>query len=122
MEILYVGSPLLEKVARHGGHLQSEEVLDLSGEDGHGNTAGETHHDGVRYKLDDGAQAEYAQQDEEHTGQHSGYHQARQTQIGVVDNAVDDDDEGTCGTTYLHLAAAQSAHDETADDGCEDVL
>ena len=53
--IIYIGSPLLDEVAGHMLHRQSQQILDLGGEDGYGNTAGETYHDGVGNVLDDGS-------------------------------------------------------------------
>ena len=122
-KMLKVEHPLRQEVARHFPlNRQSEEVLDLCGENGDGNTARKAHHDGVRDELDDGAELARTEQNEEHAGHHRGNHQPRQSELGVTHNAVDNDDEGARRSANLHPASAQGRDDETADDGRQNAL
>ena len=50
--------------------------MEWIGEDGHGNTARKSHHDGVRNILDDGAQLQKTEQQQEHASHDGGYHQS----------------------------------------------
>ena len=52
-EILEVDHPLPGEVARHFGGREAEQILDLRGEDRHGDTAGETDDDRVGNEFDD---------------------------------------------------------------------
>lgn len=118
VKILKVHQPFRQEVARHfARNGQAEQVLDLRGEYGHGNTARKAHHNGVRNELDDGAKMANAQQYQEDTRQHSGQHQSRQAQIGVAHNTVDNYDESTRRATNLHTATAKGRHNKTANDG-----
>ena len=100
-----VGYPLLHEIAGDCLHGQSEQVLDLCGEDGHGDTRGKAHYNGVGDILDDGSQAEYAQQDEEHASPQCGNGQSLHAVL--LDNAVDNDDKGTRRTTNLHFRTSE---------------
>ena len=120
VEMGEVDTPFGDEVGRHAADLKAEEVLDLRGEDGDGDTAGETHHDGIGDELDDGAEAEHAKQDKKDTRQHGGYHQAGEAKL--LDDAVDDDDESAGGAANLYARAAEGGDDEARHDGGDDAL
>jgi hypothetical protein len=65
--------PLLEKVRRHGIHMQAEEILDLTREDDDRNTARKSHHDGVWHELYHRAESHRADEDEKDTCHESRY-------------------------------------------------
>ena len=122
-DVFEIECPFREEVARHlARYRQSEEVFYLRGENGEGDTAREAHHDGVGDKLNDGAEAEESQQDKEHAGEHRGNHQARQTELWIAYDAVNNNYECTRRAADLHAAATEGGHEETADDGGEDAL
>ena len=115
-----VAAPLLDEVGRYGVDGQSEEVLDLGGEDGHGNTARKSNYDGVGDVLDDGAELQHAEHDEEHACHERGYGEALKTIL--LDYTVYDDDESTRRTSNLHFAAAEQRDDESGYDGRDDAF
>ena len=84
---------------------QSEEVFDLGGEDSDGDTAGESHHDGIGNVLDDGTQSKQSEKYEEEAS-HQGSDGESLEAILLYD-AVDDDDKRTCRSAYLHLASSE---------------
>ena len=94
----------------------------MGGEDGHGDTARETYHDGIGNELDDGAEAAGSEKDEEEARQHGGNHETRKAELGIADDAVDNHDERARRTANLYAAAAEGGHEETADDGRKDAL
>ena len=55
-EVLYVANPLLDEIGRHRVDGQSEEVLNLCGEDGYGDTACETYNNRVGDVFDDSSE------------------------------------------------------------------
>ena len=117
--MLEIDGPFVQESGRDALDLQAEEVLDLGREDGQGDTAGEAHDDRVGDIFDDRAQMEHAHQDQEGTG-HEG--RDRETAHAVLlDDSVDDDDEGTGRAADLHLAAAEEGNDETGHDGRQDA-
>ena len=119
-EITEIGTPFCKEFSRILVHCHTEEILNLCGEDGDGDTAGETHHDGVGDVLDDGAQTKHAQEDEEHTCHQRGDGQSLYAIL--MDDAIDDDDEGTRRTANLHLRTTEGRNDETGYDGRENTL
>ena len=119
-EMPRVGYPLFDEVGRHFADGQPEKVFHLGGEDGHGDAAGEAHHDGVGDVFDDGAQVEHAEENQEHAGQDGGHEQARFAVL--LDDAIDDNDERACRPADLHPAAAEERHGQPGDDGCDDTF
>ena len=119
-EVRDIASPFLDEVRRHAFYGKSEEVLYLCGEDGHGNTARKSHHDGVGNILDDGAQLQQTEQQQEHASHDGGYHQSLYAIL--LYDAVDDDNEGAGWSAYLHLAAAEQRDDKSGDDGGDDAF
>ena len=101
---------------------QSQHVAYLCGEDGYGNTCGETDDDGVGDELDDSPQLEQPQCNEYHACHHGGYEQALQSVCRVGDYSIDNHDECTRGATNLHLIASKGGNDETGNDGRDDAL
>ena len=53
---IYIGNPLFDEITWYLVHRQSQQVFHLRREDGDGNTACKSHHDGVGNVLDDGSQ------------------------------------------------------------------
>ena len=55
VQVVQINSPFADEISRQLPlYLQTEQVLDLRGEDGDSYTTGESYHYGVRDKLDDG--------------------------------------------------------------------
>ena len=118
--MLYVSNPFLNEVRRHLVHLHAQQVFDLRGEDGDSDTAGESYDNGVGNVLDDGAQTEHTQQNEEDARHEGG--DGETLHAVLLDDAIDDDDEGTCRTAYLHLASAEGGNEQSCDDGGDDTF
>ena len=118
--MLYVASPFLNEVGRHGVDVESEEVFYLCGEDGDGNTAREAHDNGVGDVFDDGAELEQSEEYEEHACHDGG--DGESFDAVLLYDAVDDDDEGSRGASYLHLATAEQRDEEASHDGCDDAF
>ena len=120
-EVAGIAYPFRDEVGRHGTfYRQAEEILDLSGEDGERDTAGETYYDGIGDILDDGAQTKQTQHYEEHAREQCGNHKALYAILSY--DARDDDDESARGATYLHLGTTQQRDDQACHDGCGDAL
>ena len=100
-----IGNPLLDKVAGNRGHRQSEEILNLCGEDGQRNTRGEAHNYWVRDILDDSAQMKHTEHDEEYSRQKHGDGQALEAIL--LDDAINNNDERTRRATYLNLGTTE---------------
>ena len=119
-EILEVDYPLPGEVARHFGGREAEQILDLRGEDRHGDTAGETDDDRVGNEFDDRPQAEESQQDQEYARHDRGDGQSLDAVL--LDDAIDDHDECTCGAADLYATAAERRCEEAGDDGRDDAF
>ena len=102
-------------LSRKPADLQTEEVFDLRGKDGEGDTGGKAHHDGIRDVFNNGTQVQDAHQDEEGTGHESSDHEAAHAIL--LDDSVNDHNEGAGGATDLHLAATEERNEETGHDG-----
>ena len=123
VQVVQINSPFADEISRQLPlYLQTQQVLDLRGEDGDSYTTGESYHYGVWDKLDDGTQSAYTQQNQEGTCQHGGNDESRQTQLRIIDYSVYNNYKGSCRSAYLHLASAQCTHYETAYDGSKDAL
>ena len=118
--MLYVACPLLDEVGRHRVDGQSEEVLNLCGEDGYGDTAREAYNNRVGNVLDDSTKLEQTEQNEEHASHDGG--DGESFDAVLLYDAVDDDDESTGRTANLHLATAEQRHKETGYDGSDDAF
>ncbi len=92
----------------------------MRGEDGDGNTAGESDDDGIGDVLDDGAQSENTQQDEKDASHEGGNGESLHTIL--LNDAIDDDDEGTRGTAYLNLTSSEERNHESCHNGSDDAL
>ena len=65
-EVVGIAYPFLNKIGRHAAiDMQSEKIFHLCGKNGHGDTAGEAHNDGVWYVTYDCSQLKHSEQDEE---------------------------------------------------------
>lgn len=85
-----------------------------------GDAGCEPHHDGIGNEPDDGAEFEQPHRDQQHAG-----HERRNQQprfAVLLDDAVDDDDEGTRRAADLYPASAQQRDDEPRDHGRDDSL
>ena len=95
----------LKKVRRHLGNRKAKEVFDLLQTNHDCNAVREADHNGDRNELDEAAELK-----EPHEEQYDARPNCRKHQIGdpvLSNDAVDDDDEGTCRTADLHSAAAK---------------
>ena len=108
-------TPLGQKLSGQVAQAQTEEVIDLGGEDGQGDTGGKAHHDGIRYKLDDRAQPEDTHQYQYQARHGRGHRKAGEAILGYY--IIYDYDKRARRAAYLHRAAAEKRHHETADDG-----
>ena len=122
VKVVEIDAPLGQEVARQIGQAQAQQVVDLRREDGQGDAAGESHHDGVGDEADDRAEVEQTHQYQYEARKDGGHGQARQAQLGVGHDAVDYDYERARGAAYLHVGAAQQRHYESAYDGCYQTL
>ena len=120
MEIFGIYAPFLNEVCRHLGYAQSEQVLDLGGEDGQRNTAGKSYNNRVRNVLDDSSQMEDPQQYQEHTCQDGGNGQSLYAIL--LYDAIDDDNKGSRRTTYLYTASTESRNGKPGDNRRYDSL
>ena len=100
-----IGNPLLNKIARNRSHRQTEEILDLRGKDGQGDTRGKAHYNGVRNIFDDGAQMEHTKHNEEDTRQKCGNGQTLETIL--LDNTINNNNECARRTTYLNFGSTK---------------
>ena len=101
---------------------QAQYVADLRRKDGQSDTCREAYDDRIGDELDDDAQPESTKRDENDACQNSGNQQALQTVFRVVDNAVDDDDKGSCRASNLHFCAAEQGDEETSHNGRYNAL
>ena len=128
--VLGITNPFAHKVARRlqgdaddfasrtdGGLRQAQYVADLRREDGQGDTCREAYDDRIGDELDDHAQPESTKCDENDACQNGRNQQALQAVFRVVDNAVDDDDKGSCRASNLHFSAAEQGDEETSHNG-----
>ena len=115
-----VGNPLLDEVGRHALHRQSEEILDLRGEDGQGDTRGEAHNDGIRDVLDNSTQMEHAEHDKEDTRHERGNGKALEAVL--LDDTINNNNERARGTTNLHFGASEDRDEKTCHDGGDDAF
>ena len=115
-----VDAPFLQKIRWVRSQRQSKEILDLSGEDGYGDTTGKSHNDRVRDVLDDGSKTEKSEENQEQTSHQCRYRQTFHTIF--LDNAIDDNDECSRRTTNLHFASTEDGDDETCYNGGDDTL
>ena len=115
-----VAAPFLDEVGRYGVDGKSEEVLDLCGEDGNGNTAGESYYNRVGDVLDDSAKLKHSEHNKEHTCHESGY--GKTFKSVFLYNAVYDDDESTSRTSNLYFAAAEQRDNESGNDSRDDAF
>ena len=110
-----VDRPFGKEIGGHVGNGHPEEVFDLGGENGEGNTTGEAYDNGVGDETDDGAELECSHEDEEDACHDGGDGKPFDTEL--LDDAVDDDNESPCGTADLHGAAAEERDEEAGNDG-----
>lgn len=121
-EMAEIEHPLADEIPRHGfpAEIHPEQVCDLRRENRQGDAGCEPHHDGIGNEPDDGAEFEQPHRDQQHAG-----HERRNQQprfAVLLDDAVDDDDEGTRRAADLYPASAQQRDDEPRDHGRDDSL
>jgi hypothetical protein len=93
------GVDLAEKMARHLGDIQAEEVLDLLQRDDHRDAIGEADHDRNRDEADQAAHPKGAHGEQQHAGR-----RGRDQQAGhsvSFDNAIQQGDKGARGPGNL---------------------
>ncbi len=113
--MLEVAAPLLHEFGWWWTHLQAQQILDLPGEDDHGDAGREPGRDRKRNELDRPAQA-----GEPEAYQHQAGHQGSDGQpldAVALDDPVHDHHECPRGTADLHPGATQRGNDEAGDDG-----
>ena len=119
-DVMEVGYPLLGEVRRYRRHSQTQQVLDLGGKDGYGDTARKSHDDRIGYILDDCTQAQHTEEYQEHACHECSYGESLYAVL--LYDAVDDDNESTCRSAYLHAASAEDRYHEASHDGGDDAL
>ena len=110
-----IRDPLVHQLRRHRPHFQSEKIFDLTGEDDHRDSGGESGDDRIGNELDQRAHPSKPENDENKAGDDGADHQAVVSEPG--DDAVDDDHERAGRPADLHTAAAEGGDQETGDDG-----
>ena len=115
-----VGLPLRQEVGGHGAHPEPEEVLDLGGEDDHGDPAREPGDDRVRNELDRAAEPREPHGHEQDSRQDRADRQA--VEAVFFDDAVDDHDESAGGAPDLDTAPAEEGDQEPGHDGRDQSL
>ena len=113
------GLDLREKVSRHFGDLQTQKILELRQCDQHRNAVGKAHHDAHRHIAHKGTHFEKAEQEQQHTGAGGGNQQIGQAVL--LDDAVNNNNEGAGRPADLHRRAAQQGNQSARDDGCPDA-
>lgn len=106
---------LLYEIRRYLRHLQPEEILDLPGKDDQRDAGREANGNGVRDVLDNGTEPHHPHYNEEEAGK-QGRHGEPVVPV-LLDNAVNDDDEGASRPTDLHAASTEYRNQETCDNG-----
>ena len=119
-EVGDVAYPLVDEVGRHRVDAQSEEVLYLGGEDSYSDTTRKTNDNRVGYVLDDSSEFQQTEEYQEYTCHNGG--NGKPLKPILLNDAVDDDDEGTGRAAYLHLAATEQRDDESGNDSRDDAL
>ncbi len=112
--MLGVDLPLPDEIRRNRAHLKSQQVLHLAGEDDQGDAGGESESDRVWDELDGPAES-----GESHDDKDDARHQSRDPQSVepvLLDDSVDNHDEGAGRSPDLHPGAAQRRDDESRDD------
>ena len=120
MKCFRIGSAFINKFGWHSSHGQTEEVLELSGEDADGNTKCKADRDRLRDKFDQIAEMAQSHDDHDDTGQKSSDCKSGHAILG--DDAVDDNNECCGRTADLHAAATEQGDEESCDDGCVQTL
>ena len=115
-----VADPFWDEARRHGHVSEAEEVLHLSGEDGEGDAAGESHHDGVGDEFEHSPHPAQAHSDEHHSRHNRGNCEALYSVLG--DDARDYDDKCPRRTPYQEARTAEDGDEETCDDGGDETL
>ena len=109
------GLDLREKIARHVGDLQPQQVFHLRQRNQHRNPVGEANDDAYRHVAHQRTQLEQAQRKQQYARASGGNQQIGHTV--AFDDAVDDDDKGPCRAADLCRSAPQRRDDEPRDDG-----
>ena len=107
---------LCQEFGRFGlGKREAEEVLELAGEDDHGDPGGEPDRDRVGHKLDEASQSQEACENQHPAGHQGGKDKA----VHAVrrDGCRHDDDECACGPADLEAVAAKQRNEKSANDG-----
>ena len=121
-EMAEIEHPLADEIPRHGfpAEIHPEQVCDLRRENRQGDAGCEPHHDGIRNEPDDGTEFEQPHRNQQHAG-----HERRNQQprfAVLLDDAVDNDDEGARRAADLYPASAQQRDDEPRDHSRDDSL
>ena len=117
-----INHPFSYKVSRNflSSERQPENVGNLRGEDGDGNTACKTYDDGIGDKLNDSSQLKNSQQNKQYACHQCGDNKPRFTVL--LDDAIDNDDERTGRSSNLYLASTHQRDDETGYDSRNDTF
>ena len=104
MKMPAVVYPFINEVRRHVRQPQTEEIVHLRTEDRQRDTCRKTYYHRVRHELNHRSQMRHAHHNQQYTRHDGSYRQPRQTVL--LNNAVDNNNERTGRSAYLHLAAA----------------
>ena len=118
--MMEIEDPFVDEVRRHIGQSETEEIIHLGREDRDCNTGSETDDNGVGHELNHRPETRKTHEDKQYTRHHGSDHQTGQTVL--LDDTVDDNDEGACGTTDLHLTSTEHGDDQTGYDGCDQTF
>ena len=102
---MQINAPFRQEFARKVAQPESEEVVDLSGQNRQGNAGGEAYDDRVGDELDDRAELEQSHHNQYQSGHECGHGQTLKAETRY--DTVDNDDESACRPSDLHRIASE---------------
>ena len=118
--MLSIAHPFVNKIGRNTLDIHTEKVVHLGRKNGERNTRRETYDNRIWNKLDDITQFEYTHEDEQYTRHDRGDEQTREAML--LNDTVDNDNEGAGRTTNLYLASTKSGNDKTGNNSCDEAF
>ena len=112
--MLEIIDPFINEVRRHIAQTQTEEIVHLGRENGQRDTCRKAHDNRVGNELDHRSQMRYTHQYQQDTRHHGSDHQTAQTEL--LDDTIDNNDECTGRTAYLHFTSSENGNQQTGDD------
>lgn len=120
VDVVVVRLDLLDEVRRHLLNVKPENIFELACKNDQRDAGGEADRDRIGDVFDDRAKAERTHEDEHNTG-----HKGRDGQAVIsvlLDDTIDDDDEGACGAADLDPASAEEGNKEAGNNSRDKSL